>query len=393
MQTPPFLKLGTLALVLASLSLYVFWNRQTTGTSTPGGKGPSCESEVSTRTPPFVPVSKATAYFSGGCFWSMESLFQKNKSVVEATSGYLGGTLQNPTYEQVVTETTGHRESVSVVYDETKVSYLDLVRYFLRHIDPTDRGGQFYDRGESYTTVIWYTDEVQKSIAETAIAELAAAKIFTQPIVVQVAKYPGSFYPAEEYHQDYALKNTAHYCSYRRGSGRDVFLEKVWGKRDWVGEMSNEKLLIENSKTMYSDQIKKLSANQYHVTQEEGTEPPFANEYWDNHQAGIYVDVVSGEALFSSRDKYDSGTGWPSFTKPLVPANIQTKTDHALLMSRTEVRSARADSHLGHVFDDGPVDEGGKRYCINSASLRFIPVDELKKEGYEEFESQFKMQK
>ncbi|MEI7652920.1 MAG: peptide-methionine (R)-S-oxide reductase MsrB [bacterium] len=385
------LKSLLVALAVIGVSLYIIHTNNTSTTSPAQKDAPSCESEAIIKMPAFVPVTKASAYFSGGCFWSMESLFQKREGVVEALSGYAGGALKNPTYDDVVSETTGHRESVRVDYDSTKVSYRDLVRHFLRHIDPTDWGGQFYDRGESYTTVIWYVGEEQKQIAETAVSELTDAKIFAQPIVVRVLPFAGSFYPAEEYHQDYTIKKTTHYCAYRRASGRDAFLEKAWGEKEWVGEMNNEKLIIDNSKAMYTDQIKKLTANQYHITQEEGTEPAYSNEYWDNHAEGIYVDIVSGEVLFSSKDKYDSGTGWPSFTKPLVPANIQTKTDSSLFMSRTEVRSVHANSHLGHIFDDGPADKGGKRYCMNSASMRFVPVAELKKEGYEEYESQFKM--
>lgn len=326
------------------------------------------------------------AILAGGCFWCVHADIKKiDHGIIQITSGYTGGTLKNPTYEDVLSEKTGHYEAVKVTFDPTLITYADVLEYFFKHIDPTDAGGQFADRGESYRTAVFYKSEKQKKTAEEVKSRIDASGIFKSPIATQIL--PASeFYPAEDYHQDYAEKNPLRYALYREGSGRNNYLEKTW--KDKVIPRSTQK----GEKPSREVLKKKLTPLQYDVTQDEGTEPPFANEYWDNHQEGIYVDIVSGEVLFSSKDKFDSGTGWPSFTKPLVPANIKTETDHGLSMVRTEVRSNQADSHLGHVFDDGPADKGGLRYCMNSASMRFIPVQDLEKEGYGEYANQFKVE-
>ena len=325
------------------------------------------------------------AILAGGCFWCVHADIKKiDHGIIQITSGYTGGTLKNPTYEDVLTEKTGHYEAVKVTFDPTLITYADVLEYFFKHIDPTDAEGQFADRGASYRTAVFYLSEKQKKTAEEVKSRIDAAGIFKSPIATQIL--PASeFYPAEDYHQDYAEKNPLRYSLYREGSGRSSYLEKTWdGKVIPTATQKVEKPPLEVLK-------KKLTPIQYKVTQEQGTEQPFANEYWDNHQEGIYVDIVSGEVLFSSKDKYDSGTGWPSFTRPLVPANIKTEADPGLLMTRTEVRSSLADSHLGHVFEDGPAEAGGLRYCMNSASMRFVPVAELAKEGYGEYANQFKM--
>ncbi len=318
------------------------------------------------------------AVFGGGCFWCMEPPFREIDGVVEVTVGYTGGSILNPTYEQVSSGATGHMEVVAVKYDLSKVQYETLLEVFWRQIDPTDDGGQFADRGSQYRTAIFVQDDKQRLAAELSKANLEKLKKFSKPIVVRILD-AGPFYPAETYHQGYSAKNPEQYNAYKSGSGRKHYLEETWGAGRYPPKTcsSSSTWKIPSDETLKSS----LSDLQYRVTRQNATERPFSNAYWDNKKPGIYVDIVSGEPLFSSIDKFDSGTGWPSFTKPIDKNSVISKADDSHGMVRTEVRSKSADSHLGHVFDDGP-GINGLRYCINSASLKFIPKEEMEKAGY-----------
>jgi len=319
-----------------------------------------------------------SAMFAGGCFWCVESDFEKLTGVSEVVSGYAGGNIPNPTYKtynRPESGQTSHIEVIVINYDDAKISYKELVQALFKSIDPTDNNGQFVDRGKEYRPVIFYADSEEKKIALAEIEALAKLNLYEKPVNLEVLPRP-KFYMAESYHQNYYKVNPIRYTYYRYRSGRDEFLSNI--RLDKIGKVANSKY----HKMSDQDIRKKLTDLQYEVTQKNGTERSFNNEYWDNKKPGIYVDIVTGEPLFSSEDKFVSGTGWPSFTKPIVDNALVKKIDDGLFYSRVEIRSKVGDSHLGHVFTDGPKKDGGLRYCINSASLKFIDKKDMEKLGY-----------
>ena len=308
-----------------------------------------------------VPKGHSEIWLAGGCFWGVEAYFARIPGVVKTTVGYANGKTDNPAYRDI--PHTGHAEAVHIIYDTKKVGLGTLLSCFFRIIDPTAVDRQGNDRGTQYRTGIYYARDEDLPVIHGAVD--AERKKHKSPVATEVKRLE-NYTIAEDYHQKYLEKNPGGYCHIDLSSLPDETQQDA-----------------ETYKKPAADAIKSaLTEQQYYVTQQSGTEAPFENEYWDNHAKGIYVDIVTGEPLFVSDDKFDSGCGWPSFTRPIEDNALHERADTSHGMHRTEARSRIGDSHLGHVFTDGPRDKGGLRYCINSASLRFIPLDRMEEEGY-----------
>lgn len=325
-----------------------------------------------------VPINARTVYLAGGCFWGVEAYFERINGVIDAVSGYANGRTENPSYEDVIYKNTGHAETVKVTYNPDQLSLDDILLYYFRIVDPTSLNKQGNDRGTQYRAGVYTTDASQKALVASALEKLQEK--YKKPIVIENLALE-NFYVAEEYHQDYLLKNPNGYCHV------DLNLaDKPLPEKQTATPKDEQSFNASQYQKPDADALKqRLSREQYQVTQNSGTERAFSHAYDDLFDPGLYVDIVSGEPLFSSKDKYASGCGWPSFVKPLVASSVTEKVDTSYNMRRTEVRSQLADSHLGHVFPDGPKDRGGLRYCINGASLSFIPLANMKAQGYEKW--------
>jgi peptide methionine sulfoxide reductase msrA/msrB len=359
----------------------------------PAGEGESATVLTEAGTSGEEPNSSLeTITLAGGCFWCIEGALQDLPGVVDAVSGYAGGSAENANYLAVATGDTEHREVVQVTYDANVISTQEILNNFWGAIDPTDDGGQFADRGFQYTTAIYYHTDEQRTLANASKTDLNSSELLNGEVVTKVLPY-SSFYRAEEYHQDYYQKSAERYKRYEQASGRAGFVEETWARDDalaFFAEQAKKDAPTTETRGAYEytdeeieELLKNLDPLAYHVVAENGTESPFNNKYWDNKADGIYVDIVTGEPLFSSTHKYDSGTGWPSFWRTIDDDSVTLHEDNSLSTTRTEVRSSAG--HLGHVFADGPEEEGGRRFCTNSASLQFVPLAEMEAEGYADY--------
>lgn len=318
-------------------------------------------------------------YFAGGCFWGTEHFFSKVNGVTETEAGYANSRVPSPSYREVCSGATGAAETVRVVYDPEVVSLPFLIELYFKTIDPTILNRQGNDVGTQYRTGIFYTDAADRALIDDAVDRERAH--YARPIVVEVRQLE-NFYPAEDYHQQYLEKNPGGYCHISPGMMRMAEEAKdpyLGNHKDNISQEGRYR------KPTDEELRRKLTAEQYAVTQQSATERPYTNEYDDEFRPGIYVDITTGQPLFVSTDKFDSGCGWPAFSRPISPDLLTEVPDNSHGMRRVEVRSTLGDAHLGHVFTDGPRSSGGLRYCINSASLRFIPKSEMEAEGYGEY--------
>ncbi len=300
-------------------------------------------------------------YLAGGCFWGMEGYFSQIDGILDTSVGYANGQVETTNYQLL--KQTDHAETLYLAYDETHINLREILLYYFRVIDPFSVNQQGPDKGRQYRTGIYYTDEADLPTIQQVMTE--QSQLFGgRPLAVEVEPL-AHYIPAEDYHQDYLKKNPQGYCHIDLGQAKIPLI-------DVADYQKPDQQVLKDS----------LTDLQYQVTQEAATERPFENEFWNSDQAGIYVDITTGEPLFLSTDKFDSGCGWPSFTKPISKEVATYFQDLSHGMNRIEVRSRVGQAHLGHVFDDGPRDKGGLRYCINSAALRFIPREEMEAAGY-----------
>lgn len=311
-----------------------------------------------------------TIYLAGGCFWGTARLFSLVPGVTLSEAGYANSSVPEPTYQQVCTGRTGAAETVKVRYESDDVTLTQLLDLYFKSIDPTALNRQGNDIGTQYRTGVYYTDAADLPVIESVVADVSLR--YGSPLAVEVMPLK-NFYPAEEYHQDYLEKNPGGYCHVNPALFREA------------RNLGKDPLAEPRAKARVADKEalrRRLTPLQWEVTQNGATERPYTNEYDREFRRGIYVDITDGTPLFISSDKYDSGCGWPAFTRPIDPTLLTELTDTSHGMVRTEVRAKASGSHLGHVFPDGPRDRGGLRYCINSASLRFIPAEQMAAEGY-----------
>lgn len=335
-----------------------------------------------------------TMMVAGGCFWCVEADLEKTPGVIEVVSGYSGGETENPTYDDY--GEGGHREVVEVTYDPSIISFEEILIVTLKTTDPTDDDGTFADRGDKYSSAFYYETDDQFRTIESLIAEVDEFGPYDEPLAIDVEPRR-TFWPAEERHQDYYKGpiSRVQYGYYRNASGRDEFIERHWGQagrtptlpwRESRPEAEMQSHMWSDYQKPSTDELKEwMDPLAFKVTQQDGTERAGSSPLDKVYEPGIYVDILSGEPLFSSRDKFDSGTGWPSFTRPITPGAVTEHEDRRLFVTRTEIRSAIADNHLGHVFEDGPPEEGGLRYCMNGVALRFIPEEQMEAAGYGDF--------